>query len=126
MLVVEMMPRVTEVTSLLICLLHWRVWTQGGLTLAQVLSILKQVVAGLLHLHSLGILHRDLRAANLLIDSLEPLRVLVADFGVSHQLSAFKDRADASSPSISASVVPTVLEGPAALGPIQASLSQPI
>jgi len=53
------------------------------LTLAQVLSILRQVVAGLLHLHSLGILHRDLRAANLLIAGLDPLHVLVADFGVS-------------------------------------------
>ncbi len=61
------------------------------MTLAQVLSILRQVVAGLLHLHSLGILrlHRDLRAANVLVDSLDPLRVVLADFGLSHLVSAF-------------------------------------
>jgi serine/threonine protein kinase len=90
---------------------------QGGLTLAQVLSILRQVVAGLMHLHSLGILHRDLRAANLLIDSLDPLRILVADFGVSHLLSAFA--AGARAMDLSASKVPSLLTGPAALGPLQ-------
>ncbi len=90
---------------------------QGGLTLAQVLSILRQVVAGLLHLHSLGILHRDLRAANLLIDSLDPLRVLVADFGVSHLLSAFA--AGVRAVDLTASKVPSVVMGAAALGPLQ-------
>ncbi len=90
---------------------------QGGLTLAQVLSILRQAVAGLLHLHSLGILHRDLRAANLLIDSLDPLHVLVADFGVSHLLSAFA--AGARAVDLTASKVPSVVTGAAALGPLQ-------
>ena len=61
---------------------------QGGLTLATVLTLLKQAIGGLLHLHGLGILHRNLRAANLLIDSLDPLRVMVADFGLPHHPSA--------------------------------------
>ncbi len=78
---------------------------------------MKQVVAALLHLHSLGILHRDLRAANLLIDALDPLRILVADLGVSHQLSAFA--ANARAMDLSASKVPSVVVGGAALGPLQ-------
>ncbi len=97
---------------------------QGGLTLAQVLSILRQVVAGLLHLHSLGILHRGLRAANLLIDSLDPLRVLVTDIGVSHLRSAFAAGLDASAAldvTATASKLPSVvpLMGAAALGALQ-------
>jgi hypothetical protein len=43
---------------------------QGGLRLSSVLSILVQATAGLLHLRSLGILHRVLRAANILITGL--------------------------------------------------------
>ncbi len=89
---------------------------QGGLRLSSVLSILVQAVAGLLHLHSLGILHRDLRAANLLIDATEPLHTRVADFGVSHLLSAFA--AGLRATDLTAGKVPTVLRGSAALGPI--------
>ena len=88
---------------------------QGGLTLARVLTLLKQATAALLHLHSLGILHRDLRAANILIDALDPLRVLVADFGVSHLLAAFAN----GDMYKGASKVTSVLTGAAALGPLQ-------
>ena len=48
---------------------------QGGVTLGFVFAVLWQVAAGLRHLHTLGILHRDLRAANVLLASLEPLQV---------------------------------------------------
>ena len=92
-------------------------FSQGGLRLSSVLSILVQAVAGLLHLHSLGILHRDLRAANLLIDATEPLHVLVADFGLSHLLHAFA--AGARAVDLTASKVPSVVTGAAALGPLQ-------
>ncbi len=81
------------------------------------LSLLVQAVAGLLHLHSLGILHRDLRAANLLLDGLDPLHARVADFGVSHLLSAFA--AGLRATDLTAGKVPTVLRGSAALGPMQ-------
>jgi serine/threonine protein kinase len=84
-----------------------------------VLSILVQAVAGLLHLHSLGILHRDLRAANLLIDSLDPVHTRLADFGVSHLLSAFAGGLPARAKDVTASKVPTVLRGSAALAPMQ-------
>ncbi len=48
---------------------------QGGVALGFVFAVLRQVAAGLRHLHTLGILHRDLRAANVLLASLEPLQV---------------------------------------------------
>jgi serine/threonine protein kinase len=50
------------------------------------------VCSGLRHLHSLGIVHRDLRAANVLVVSTAPLRVVLADFGLSHLLSAVASR----------------------------------
>ena len=95
---------------------------QGGLTLARVLTLLKQVLAALLHLHSLGILHRDLRAANVLVAANDPLRVVLADFGVSHLLSAFSGGAGAGAgraADLTAGKVHTVLRGGAALGPLQ-------
>ncbi len=71
-------------------------------------------------MHRLGILHRDLRAANVLVASLAPLYrlcILLADFSVSHILSAFAD--GASLAATSASAAGTVLYGSAALGPLQ-------
>jgi serine/threonine protein kinase len=89
---------------------------QGGLRLSSVLSILVQAVAGLLHLHSLGILHRDLRADNLLLDGLDPLHARLADLGLSHLLSPF---ARGGAAAVSASRVTSLLRGSAATGPLQ-------
>ena len=55
-------------------------------------SILQQCVGGLYHLHQLGILHRDYRAANVLLASMDPLHVVIADFGVSHQLREYAEQ----------------------------------
>jgi serine/threonine protein kinase len=104
-------PPVSSPPSLFMLLL------QGGLQLSSVLSILVQAVAGLLHLHSLGILHRDLRAANLLLDALDPLHARVADFGVSHLLSAFA--AGLRATDLTSGKVPMALRGNTALGPMQ-------
>jgi serine/threonine protein kinase len=64
---------------------------QGGLTLGQVLHVSVQVLTGLQHLHRLGILHRDFRASNILVESRDPLRVIVAGFGVSHAMTPLSD-----------------------------------
>ena len=93
---------------------------QGGLPLVRVLTILKQAIAALMHLHSKGILHRDLRAANILVDSLDPVTVLVADFGISHQLSAFASATSGGArDGPGASKFQSLLKGVAAVGPLQ-------
>jgi hypothetical protein len=53
------------------------VWLQRGLELGAVLSAACQVGSGLQHLHDLGLLHLDVRAASVLIASspTEPLQV---------------------------------------------------
>ena len=63
-------------------------------SLETVLSILVQVCAGLHHLHCLGIIHRDVRAANVLVTARDPLTVVIADFGVSHQLRGYATAVD--------------------------------
>jgi serine/threonine protein kinase len=101
---------------------------QGGFSLALVLHVIRQVVAGLHHLHRLGILHRDVRAANVLVASLDPLRVVLADFGLSHmhrrvatalRLDDVHGRESLISPSL---LLPSILEarlfGRDALGPL--------
>ena len=50
------------------------------------LSILQDVVYGLLHLHELNIIHRDLSPKNILLTS--SLRAKIADLGVSRALTA--------------------------------------
>ena len=59
------------------------------LPLATSITILQQCAAGMHHLHSLGIIHRDFRTANMLVAGERPLHVVVADFGVSHQLRVY-------------------------------------
>jgi serine/threonine protein kinase len=51
--------------------------------------MMQQVVEGVRHLHDHGILHRDLRAGNILVASLDPVHVLVADLGIAHLRAAY-------------------------------------
>ncbi len=72
------------------------------------------MAAGLQHLHSLGIIHRDGRASNVLLAALDPVTALLADLGVSHRLAAFLgDAAPVEAPS----KMGTYLEGEAVKGP---------
>lgn len=48
---------------------------------AQHLSIFRQILLGLRHLHGNGVAHRDLKPANLLVA--DPLRIIISDFGLS-------------------------------------------
>jgi serine/threonine protein kinase len=48
-------------------------------------DILLQAADGLSYLHSLGVIHRDVRGDNVLIASKDPLRVVLSDFGLAHR-----------------------------------------
>jgi serine/threonine protein kinase len=73
---------------------------------ATALSIAQQVAEGLMHVHRSGVVHRDVRAANVLVVSTQPLRVVLADFGLSQRI-ARRRPAVCCSPAQSASVSPT-------------------
>ncbi len=106
---------------------------QGGLPLTQCLSILLQVMAAIMHLHeNLGIIHRDIRAANVLVQSSDPLSVVLTDFGLSHRLSKFAPTSAGPDPTDSDTVgaparfstvgsIGSVLHGAMAAGPVLVS-----
>lgn len=61
----------------------------GGLPIAQIRKSLSELVAGLSHLHSLGIIHRDIKSENLLVMPDGTLKI--CDFGEADQF--FNDEA---------------------------------
>ena len=64
-------------------------------------------------------MHRDFRAANILVAAERPLHVVVADFGVSHQLRAYQVGSEGLGTAAGAgTAVRTVLTGDDALSPL--------
>ncbi|VAI62633.1 unnamed protein product [Triticum turgidum subsp. durum] len=61
-------------------------WTQDGLPSPQLLKLMRDVVAGIVHLHSLGIIHRDLKPQNVLISKEGSLSAKLSDMGISKRL----------------------------------------
>ncbi|CAM0905729.1 unnamed protein product [Alopecurus aequalis] len=61
-------------------------WMQDGLPSVQLLKLMRDVVAGIVHLHSLGIIHRDLKPQNVLISKEGPLSAKLSDMGISKRL----------------------------------------
>jgi cyclin-dependent kinase len=54
--------------------------------LSSIKNIFLQVVLGLDHLHENGIMHRDLKSGNILIDE-DTLRIKIADLGLSRHFN---------------------------------------
>ncbi|KAK0481480.1 putative casein kinase-1 hhp1 [Armillaria novae-zelandiae] len=67
---------------------------ETGVMLTTVIRIMDQVLAGLEHIHSLGIVHRDIKPENLLC-SLDNSTIKIIDFGISKpfpKYEPFKER----------------------------------
>ncbi|PBK77698.1 kinase-like protein [Armillaria solidipes] len=58
----------------------------AGMMLTTVIRIVDQVLAGLEHIHSLGIVHRDIKPSNLLC-ALDDSTIKIIDFGISKPFS---------------------------------------
>jgi len=56
---------------------------KGGLPPARVKEVLKELADAVEALHEAGILHRDLKPANVLVRTVEPLDLVLTDFGIS-------------------------------------------
>lgn len=50
------------------------------------IEVLRQLAAALDHMNQAGIVHGDIKPGNILVRSLEPLDIVVGDFGISHYL----------------------------------------
>ncbi|KAG6555338.1 hypothetical protein Mapa_003381 [Marchantia paleacea] len=59
---------------------------EKGRPSGELFQIMKDIVAGLTHLHALGIVHRDLKPHNVLISSGRIMQAKIADMGLSKQL----------------------------------------
>jgi hypothetical protein len=76
----------------------------GTLNVAQAIGVLRQVVSGMSYAHAKGVVHRDLKPGNLLVDRTGNVKVL--DLGLARVVA--HDRIDAAPLSADGSVVGTV------------------
>ena len=61
-------------------------WNPLQLVASFVLDVMLQLALGVAHMHSCGILHRDLKSDNALIQGLDPMVVKWGDYGCAVQL----------------------------------------
>lgn len=45
--------------------------------------VIRGILTGLQHLHSIGIVHKDIKPDNILVDALDPSNVKIIDFNIS-------------------------------------------
>ncbi|MEJ2855913.1 MULTISPECIES: serine/threonine-protein kinase [unclassified Saccharothrix] len=67
-------------------LAEWRRRHPSGVDTSLLVEVVRQLAEGLAALHRAGVVHRDVKPANLLIRALDPLEVVIADLGISRHL----------------------------------------
>ncbi len=83
-----------------------------------VCAIFHQALEGLQFLHSHGIVHRDLRSENIMVEKVDPIHVRIIDLGLSHVFSeAISSRGGALYKHLS--MMCSTVEGVVSTGPIQ-------
>lgn len=55
---------------------------EGPIKETQMLDVVRELHAAIEHIHAQGIIHRDLKPENILIRTLQPLDLMLADFGI--------------------------------------------
>lgn len=55
---------------------------KGPIKDAQMLSIVRELVGAIEHIHSRKVIHRDLKPENILVRALKPIDLMLADFGI--------------------------------------------
>lgn len=63
-----------------------KLWNDGRCT-PQLIGLMRDIVAGLAHLHAVGIVHRDLKPHNVLVSNVRKLQAKLADMGLSKHLA---------------------------------------
>lgn len=61
-------------------------WRANGYPSTQLVKLMREIVAGVAHLHELGIIHRDLKPHNILITKGKSLCAKLSDMGISKRL----------------------------------------
>nr|PNR36423.1 hypothetical protein PHYPA_022274 [Physcomitrium patens] len=64
-----------------------KLWNYNGRCSPQLLQLMRDIVAGLAHLHAVGIVHRDLKPHNVLVSNGRILQAKLADMGLSKHLA---------------------------------------
>ncbi|MFI9814018.1 serine/threonine-protein kinase [Saccharothrix variisporea] len=72
-------------------LAEWRRRHPAGVDSAVLVEVVRQLAEGLDALHRAGVVHRDVKPANLLIRALDPLELVIADLGISRHLPDGED-----------------------------------
>ncbi|VDC02784.1 unnamed protein product [Peniophora sp. CBMAI 1063] len=73
-----------------------RHWSSIRPTIAEVQTVLKQLLSAVAHIQSLHMVHRDIKPENIFILTSEPLRVVLADFGLAFKVDLPSEEVPAS------------------------------